>query len=264
MSKRGQITVFMILGFVILIVILLLYFLQDNLKETIYGTRPVLDKKLTSIKEEMQKCVSDLSNSAINQMGNQGGTLTPTNYILFKGEKISYLCFDFPLTDIDPSTGKHRVGCENQMLVRNKMEKELKDYMKGQFNTCFNANNFRSTYYKLTVGEFDINVTIEDDVVKYGVTYPVVLERENVKVNFDGLDFTQETSLGEIQNAVNDILEFESLFGEFDNVGYTLLQKSRVEVFRTDLYPDTIYSITTPGRQYTLQFAIKGVDTHVV
>lgn len=263
MSKRGQITIFMILGFVILIVILLLFFLQDSLKETIYGTKPMLDKKLASIKEEMQDCINDLSNSAIMQMGNQGGTLTPTNYMLFKGEKISYLCFDFPLTVIDPATGKRKIGCENQMLVRSKMEKELNDYVKGQFNTCFDINAFRSSYYNLIAGKFDINITIEDDVVKYEITYPITLERKDVKVSFEELDFSQETPLGEIQKAANDILEFESTFGEFDNVGYTLLKQSKVEVFRTDLYPDTIYTVTTPGMKYKLQFAIKGVDTHV-
>ncbi len=256
MEKRGQVTTFMIIGLVIIIAIIVLFFFKNSIYESILGeqaTRNILNNKIESIDRHIKQCVEEETRPALILLGKQGGNFDPVDYILFKDNKISYLCFQIPESEM----------CENHMLTEKQLEDELYGYLFERLQSCIDVNSFRDdNAYDINVGEFDFDININDENVLFNVTYPLTLERKGVRLSVENFDSKLDIPLGLIQDAVKDILESESNLGVFDPVGYTLTNGNEYVIYVYKVYPDTIYKVKQKDSNYEFQFAIKGVREH--
>ena len=252
MEKRGQVTTFMIVGLVVLILFVLLFSLRDSILEGIKGTegtKEILNSVIGEINAKINDCVDKEASAAIIILGKQGGTFTLTNFRSFSGEKINYLCFRLPDSN----------KCENLGLTRTELENELNNYLTNRIKTCVNIESFRDDRrYEMNYGDFNLKTDILDKSILFNVTYPITLERNGIKSSVNEFSETLDNPLGLIQGVVSDILNTESEFGTFDNVMYVLSKKSEFTVIEKRPMPDTIYVVSYKDDKYTFQFAIKG------
>ena len=254
MKKRGQVTTFMIVGLVILIIFVILFMLRDSILEGIKGaegTKQILNGVVEEMDFKIADCIDKEADAAIITLGKQGGTFTLTNFRDFTGEKINYLCFGMPDSD----------KCSNSGLTRIELENELTNYLTPRVKNCVNIESFRDDQrYEMQVGDFEFKTNIFDKSVLFNITYPITLKRKEIEAKVFGFSKTVESPLGLIQNVVSDILNIESEFGSFDNVMYTLSKKSEFTIIQKRPIPDTIYVITHRDYPYEFQFAIKGEE----
>ena len=83
-NKKGQLTIFIILGLLILIVLILLFMRTEDLKSFFLGKSPV---------EQIKDCADESLRKGIEIVSKQGGAINPENYYLYEGNKLDYICF---------------------------------------------------------------------------------------------------------------------------------------------------------------------------
>src|SRR3989344_367522 len=140
MSKRGQATIFIIIGLVIAILIVLIFFVRNAF---FFGpvTTENLQKELSPIQQHIITCTEDVSPDYIEKLGLQGGyLLTPEDsYRLHESNQISYLCYDIQNSPL----------CYNRMLTKEHMEKELAESINFGLMQCLDIMSFKKYNYEL-------------------------------------------------------------------------------------------------------------------
>ena len=85
-SKKGQVTIFIIIAIVIIGVAILFFFLIPETKVT-----PGFDEQNPSA--FIQTCIEDKISGAVETVSLQGGSIEPINSILYQNSKVEYLCY---------------------------------------------------------------------------------------------------------------------------------------------------------------------------
>jgi len=74
MRKKSQITLFVMLGLVLLIIFIILMFIKENLEPKRYGLEEILDELETGkIKNHITNCITDVSMDGLEMLGANGG-----------------------------------------------------------------------------------------------------------------------------------------------------------------------------------------------
>src|SRR3989344_969987 len=117
-GKRGQVTVFIILGIIIIAIIGVTYFVISQRAEQVKKEAIFDQSKLQPLKDYVESCIEQEGLKALDLIGKQGGDIDPGLYQYYFDNKISYLCH----------TNSFNV-CNNRRpnLVQH-MENELRNY----------------------------------------------------------------------------------------------------------------------------------------
>ncbi len=182
MLKRGQISVFVIIGIVIAAIIVTSFYLSQKSSEANRKSELAeisqLPLELQQEKEKIEDCLSEVVQEATITIGVNGGYIInePEKTVNYLGNNVAYL----------ESVSKERI------------ESELENYVRNNFGRC--KNNAEVD---------DANAVIEDDRIIMEAEMPVTLEIESssAKISF----FKSETDIGLgrmlniIENLRNDI-----------------------------------------------------------
>ncbi len=249
MKKRGQTTLFIILGLVIVILVALYFFVAKPYILPV--SEQNLRSSLDNIKQDMQNCLQDSAKEPIETIGLQGGYLNPTQdtYKLYSDSKISYLCFNMENDD----------RCYNRMLLSSTIENEIKKGIEENID-CLQINTFSQPFYVSTPKTPKIDVSIRRDDVKITLDYPVKLisRRTNNAVQEDKFSTTLTYPLGKLYDVSQDIIDSEAQFGMFDTLTYMLSKKGEFVIELKKPYPDKIYILKQKDSDYIFQFAVQG------
>jgi len=90
-KKRGQVTLYIIVGVFIVIGVALFFFLKSSSTEEISEQSLTLtEAQLTPVKERVTKCLEEVSGNAFDYVGKRGGYLTPANSLEVGGINVAY------------------------------------------------------------------------------------------------------------------------------------------------------------------------------
>ena len=151
MEKRGQATVFVIIGIVILASIFLLFFFRDSLTQTIRQTptnpQEYLGGQLQDIKNEISRCVTKETNDAVDLLiKNSGNFKLSSGYIQYLNVSYPILCREF--------NDANNVGCLSKPILISSLQIKLQDYLPEKIESCLNLFSFNSskiTYSQICV-----------------------------------------------------------------------------------------------------------------
>ncbi|MDI6737371.1 MAG: hypothetical protein QME12_02535 [Nanoarchaeota archaeon] len=253
-TKRGQVTLFVILGIVIVaIIVLLLAFRKDIMPMT--GTPENLDKVMRNIDKGIKECMANSADEPIKRIGLQGGYLsTPEgSYRRWNDNAISYLCYN--------QAGKET--CTNRFLTLGNMERQLSEAIKENMGKCFDIEGFADlglikTIEVMPVDNMDVKVIITKDIVTVELNAKVEVKGSGgSKVN-KKFEVPIRSPLGELYDVSQDILDAETAIGRFDQLTYMLAKMSRYTIYIQKPYPDKIYQIKLREKDYIFQFAVEG------
>ena len=81
-SRKGQVTIFIIIGIVLLIIAGIGIYLFNstgvaNLTDTEFESTKTVDTNLRPIKMFVEKCMNDVGSKALKKIGRQGGYIQP-------------------------------------------------------------------------------------------------------------------------------------------------------------------------------------------
>ncbi|HLC96921.1 MAG TPA: hypothetical protein VJH97_06385 [Candidatus Nanoarchaeia archaeon] len=187
MQKRGQITVFIVLGLLILIVVMYFIFIREK---SILGTEEILPE-LIPVKSYIETCMANLGNDAVTTLGLNGGYLyfpldieaNPDSYLSRSPTpefKNPYWWYDG--TESIPSISF--------------MEGQLSQYISLNLRDCLNDfEAFNNSYDILEQGDIEVITVIGDSMdslVDVSVKYPIKIKDKFNKTLAEPANFKAE------------------------------------------------------------------------
>jgi hypothetical protein len=249
MNKRGQVTIFVILGIVIVAtVILLIAFRQDILPAT---SQQGINAQMREAKSIINDCLENEAKGPIEKIGLQGGYLGPgpDTFRLWNDTTISYLCFN----QVEKDT------CTNRLLTVRKMEEQLSEAIEEGMSRCVDLTDVRGVDiiankpYKITARVLPLQVLID-------LEYPITVKSKVSDTQASEKKFSciVDAPLGDLYNAAQDILDQETSIGYFDQLAYMLIKLGKYTVYVEKPYPDKLYRLKFREGSYMFQFAVQG------
>ena len=221
MKKKGQVTIFIIVGIVIVISILSFFlFIKPN----------YFSGKSASL--NFEGCVKDSVEQGIQQLEKKAGSINPAFTLMHLGEKITYLCY----------TNEFYKTCTVQNpLIKQHFENELTTAIKESINICYSnsVGNLRAEGHEVISGEVSYEVNLELGVVRVSIDAPTnvgALKFKKFNVEFN-------SPIYEMIMLATSLIQTESKSGETDT-NYIML-----------LYPDYLIEKKEQGdgtRIYTI------------
>lgn len=249
-KKRGQITVFIILGLIIVIVISIGIYLKGQQVTAKFDPeikrKLLIDKDITPLQEYIESCLNQVTEPLAKELAKSGGIFEPTFYRFYQQQKIPYLCSD------------KKNHCENTFLRKQEIEQELAQKVNEQLEKCIDLALFRNQGFYIETEQRTTNINIKDHKILVQLTYPIMLKKNNLELYAE--TFTKEisSSFGTLLRISNHILNTELQQGHFDQIEF-MKKHNNIIIEKHKPYPDIVYSIKT--KDLVFNFALQGHDT---
>jgi len=243
-DKSGQVTIFIIIAVVIVVVGLLAFFVYPRIQ-----TETGFDSENPSV--FIQNCMEKEIENNVETISLQGGSLEPEFYYMYDNSKIEYLCY----------TNKDYLTCVvQQPMLKQHIESEIKNSIVNSEKLCFEKlmQNYIEqgenpqiidgmTYVKLLPNKIEVTFDKILTLAKEGSQ-----RYENFKVVVDN-------NLYELVGIVNSIVEWETVYGDADTSSYmTYYPNLKVEKKKQD-DGTTVYILTERDSENKFQFASRSM-----
>jgi len=250
-KKRSQITLFIILGILVLLAITTYIYVQQ-INKNAAGKKDLselynIGNNLEPVRLYTEACIRQTAEPIIRRIGNHGGTSEPFSYRNYYGTRLNYLCIH---------DDEH--GCMSTLLLRQGMELEISEHVKKELERCVNLNIFRKQGYEIEEGQIDVRTRVGLDEITINVDYPLVFTNKDINKEIRGFESKLSFPLGRLYLLATSITNTETSKGFFDHVKFmqdsagTVIEKHRP-------YPDIVYMLNS--NNYSFNFAVQGVDT---
>jgi len=244
-NKKGQITLFIIIAIVIVVLGVLIYLFYPKIS-AIFGGAQEQDPNAF-----IQNCVEDDLKNNLNLISLQGGSLDPEPYILYQDDKIQYLVYTEEF---------YQKGVVQKPFLEKQIEKEVKRGIQQKVKACFNElkTSFEDIGYEVSMKEGDINVNLIPQKVVATFNYSVKLIKSETK-KYESFNVVVNNNLYELASIADSIVDLESEYGDADVSLYMdLYHKLKVEK-KSPGYGTSIYVLTDRETNDKFQFAAKSV-----
>ncbi|MBN2457946.1 hypothetical protein JXB31_02330 [Candidatus Woesearchaeota archaeon] len=251
MSKRGQITLFIVLGIALIAAVAFGYYLFTSTQDT---DIPSDVEGADTITDFVQTCITQVAEPLIFEIAEKGGSLKPDSNVSYDNTRLNILAYY-----------ESGFGYRNNMLSRDEIEAELEEEFEERIKLCTNLDPYQEQGFKVTKGEPEADFTVGNNSVFIRLSYPIGLERGESVKNVKDFSASIAIPLGRLYAASIDIVNAEASDGYFNKEDFMLEQGGCIMVEKHKPYPDTIYELKhyLPDfrRMLVFNFAIKGVDT---
>ncbi|MEE9525999.1 MAG: hypothetical protein V3V78_05330 [Candidatus Woesearchaeota archaeon] len=166
-QKRGQITVFIILGIIILLSILLFVYFREAV--TVFKPERVIPPELEPLNEFVEGCLNQIARDGINILGANGGFIRfPDEIRLDPGASLSNPLFPSIKVPLWHHRGQTQIPSEAYM------EADLAFYIDQNLGECLNnLEEFREQYQIEELGGRATEVVFSDTGVEIVLDYPI-------------------------------------------------------------------------------------------
>jgi hypothetical protein len=248
MGKRGQATIFIVLG-ILLVAIVVLYFVgvQTNVIPPLLTTSDAASE-LNDIDSHVEECLEDVGMEYLNVIGIQGGYITTADdtFRLYNDTTVSYLCWNQQDSE----------ACTNRLLTVSKMETQLEETLNIALQTCINVYDYSKG---VTVrDDWELDIQVNQETVDIDLFYPIEVIKGEDSASEDEFSVTLDVPLGELYTVSQDIVNDHAVYGDFDPLLYMLSKLSKYTIYKNKPYPDTIYQVKMRENPYVFQFGIQG------
>ncbi|MFA5061135.1 MAG: hypothetical protein WC494_02380 [Candidatus Pacearchaeota archaeon] len=237
LGKKGQVTIFIILGIVIIAGVLVFFFwIKPNYISEESGALG------------FEGCIKTAIRKSVIELEKNAGYINPEFTYNDKGEKIVYLCY----------TNEYYQSCVVQVpFLKQHFEENLRKATLAEVEVCYedSVSELRDEGYEVVEGKINYNVSIEPEAVGVFIEAPTSVgsqkfSRFNVKIN---------SPLYDILMISTSVLQFEARYGDTDTDSLN------------DFYPDyfvskmkmsegtTIYKVTSKIFEDEFKFASRSI-----
>lgn len=209
-SKRSQVTIFIIIGIIIVAAIIGFFLLY-------YKTEiRILKPSITEPQQYIDKCVRDATYEAIDIMLPQGGYLNPGNYKLYNDTKIAYLCY----------TNLFYKSCvmREPMYIEH-LQDEITDYITPKVETCFQTLKLEleRENYKVVMEEMNLTTKLAMHSVEINMDRKVEIGKQGETRKFENFKSYLNSPLYDLAIVAQEIASQEAKFCYFEYVGFMAL-----------------------------------------
>lgn len=243
-------TVFAIVGIIVITIFALVYVYSKDLAKISMGTKNTqtrVSEVFDAIqKDQIEKCINSETKKAVQLFLDNGGTFEMSNYVLYHTKKINVLCQAIP--------GKTQ--CMQSPLFLNVVSEKFEKKLKKDIFNCIDLSVYKKSDISVESGNLNISVEIGKKNLVVRANYPLTVS--SGVVNFSRSDFAYNVNvpLGDLIQATNDILKYESRNGGLDIIMYIVDNVFKYNVQLNWQYPNKIYSLGLRDSNYKLNFAV--------
>lgn len=239
--KRSQITIFVILGLILIVGLIMVFLLLNPPKVR------VIDEK--NPQAFIESCTKRAVEEAVDILSKKGGDISPKGYISYNGTEITYLCYNENVYD----------PCINQRpLLIEHIEKEITNYITPIVTECFNEleNKLRNNYDVEGSG-FKIETMLQSKNIAVKINRNIKITREGEAREFNEFRMHLISPIYDFAKIGMEIANQESRFCNFDELGFMILYPNfDVTKFITG-DADIIYVIKEVSTDQKFTFAIR-------
>ena len=240
--KRGQVSVFVILGILILVVLILL-FARDSRFDKIFSSK--------SPYQEIEECIKEVSKEGLDILSLQGGVIEPQNYVLYKGNKVDYICY---------SENDYEKCVMQKPIIINTIKDELTKYSKPKIKSCIESVKFRyeKSGYTINMKEPEINFDIVPDNVLADVNANLRIEKDGVE-NYNSIKTGIKSKIYNFALIASSISQWETRYGDSETMNYMLYYPSLKVEKKKQSEGSTIYILTDRDSEEKFYFASRSM-----
>ena len=241
-NKKGQVTIFIILGIVIVVGILFAVYFASNVdidSPSKLGPEIFIDK-----------CVQDVVEESVSKMMRNGGEIVPSHAISYEGNEYNYLCYQ--ADDFLPCYNTHPV-------LEKQIEKRIYIDTEEDVQECFNKmkTDFEMRGYDITGHDTFYSVDLLPGNVRINLTKNFNISKDGASQNFNNFNTRISSSIYDLVQIVNRIVNTESQTCSFNNGDYMSVYP-KYTISAKDYEGSKIYSVSDDATSAEFLFAVRG------
>lgn len=241
-SKRGQVTVFIILALVIIFVIIVLLINKGDLTSIFKFQSPV---------EKITECTQTSLEEAIALVSTQGGAIEPKNFFLYEDNKIDYICY----------TTEDYKPCKMQKpILKSSIESELKKYTEPKIKKCINSvkEDLEKKGRIVTNKEPEISIELMPNNVIVNIELNLQITEEDSTESYKNIKTEVSSDLYEFSAIASSIANDEVEIGDIETLSYMLANQPWLKVEKKKQSEGTkIYILTNRESEEQFWFATR-------
>ena len=217
MAKRGQVTIFVVMGVLLVLIIGLgVYYRSlviENLSELGIARLSAVPNELKPVESYIEECVYETSREAIEAIGSQSGFLELEEDIFFIDNNnlfsnklgiIRGADLNVPYWYFKAPNGVTEI----KVPELNDIESSISSYIQNNLNSCL--DNFSSfNGYNFSFNTFRPDTSITDEKVSIILNFPISVSKDEISFNFKRFSVDIDVALGRLYNTAKDILNKE-------------------------------------------------------
>jgi hypothetical protein len=243
MNKRGQVTIFIIIGIIIVVAAVLIYMFYPQIKTT-------LGAQENTPQSYIQTCIEKEIMETADTLSLQGGSLEPTNYVINDDNKVEFLCY----------TNEYYKTCVvQQPMLKQHIESEIKNKISGDVTKCFSSlkSNYEKQGYVAELKSGNLYVEILPKRIITTMNYSLTLTKGDTQ-KYNSFVIILNNNLYELTAIANSIIQWESTYGDAEVTAYmTYYHDLKVEK-KLRSSGEKVYIITDRNTENKFQFATRG------
>lgn len=194
MKKRGQLTAFIAIGLVILVILGLFFYMKEQVIEEELEAQMEVPEFAVPVQTYLESCIEDVAEQGIFVLGYSGGYYnTPFESSIF------YVDHDVPYFYLD---GNSLVPSAETL------QEELASYMEDNFQYCINnLDTFTEQGFELDVSSYSFSSLLQDDQVSFTVSTNLKLQKEDESTTLSVLFAEVPTKIKRMLSTAEQIVE---------------------------------------------------------
>ncbi len=271
--RRGQVTIFIILGLIIVGTAALVYFLYPTIKSTFIG--------ITDPQGFIQSCVQDNIASTIRNLSVQGGAISPKNYFPYYNDwsdlnngnqlkkiygaglyRVEYLCY----------VNQYYLPCVMQQpLLQAYIENEIKNKVQQTADSCFSnlQKNYKNRGFSVDSIKGNTFVDILPSRVVITFNNKLTLTKDTTQ-RYENFTVLINSDFYDLISIASNILNWETVYGNAPVQNYMIYYPNLVvqqNMVGASNDPNLngrnsdgtkVYVLTDLNTQEVFQFATRG------
>lgn len=244
MQKRGQLTIFIIIAIVIIAAAVIVFLFWPRISSTFF--------QVEDPEEFIQDCLEEDLEKNVNIISKQGGSLNPTNSVMFRNDKIDYLCY----------TADYYLTCYMQKpLLKQSVEDEIKNSIKSSVDSCFSdlKNNLEDKGNNVVINKGEFSVELFPSRIRVLINYPLSISNQQGTTTEDEINININSNLYDLISIATSIANWEARYGDAETTVYmTYYPNIKVE---KNLLNDgsKVYVITERNTNEEFKFASRSL-----
>ncbi len=197
LDKNGQVTIFIIVGILLVLGIIVVFIFQNELGITTRAN--------TNPNTFIENCAQETINPMLESILSTGGIYyTGTNkdeFLNVNGTSFSLLC----------TTNETETSCINtHPLIINEIETLMTSSLKSKVDSCFNQYKNKFPNLQVTEGVLDFSLKLQKGFVSVKIRKPLTLNNGEESTYFENFDININSNLFDFLTLANNIVNTES------------------------------------------------------
>ncbi|MBI4159329.1 hypothetical protein HY500_03675 [Candidatus Woesearchaeota archaeon] len=214
LEKRGQVTVYIILGIVVIALFLITTYIRDsNILDSI-NKRVEINAQTLLAHARVEECITNIAKESVNILGAQGGKIeleesASLNPLVPFGNSLDI--FNNDALRVPYWFYRTPNGINTQEIPSiSDMELELGNYIKNNIIFCYEDLRDLGQYTVDYDGDSEVEVDIQDTKILVSIRGPLTVSIDDVSSNLDSFSIVLNAPLGRLYADANDILDKEN------------------------------------------------------